>query len=298
MRHSRNRRGLVKVWLVICCMACALGRVTCVPPQEVGLDPARQPAGQPSLSRKSEPGPDAARFDTLFAYFQAANPALFSHLESLQKRRAKGETHWGLSYVAGTSGVGKSYVVRNVAMFDKAAAVTIKLSSLFRETLPDLQTLDGKIVFNRLPGAVAPDVQSVLDAIDPAKTFILIDDLDEVHEQTARAVLKALEIYVAQPRSGFGHVVVFGRPESFRPWLHDPERTVLPQVTQTPLILHGPEYRTSGDIEFRCQDYYGFKFDKEAPQAVIDDVVSQLDRFPFLRETMRPLAAGNLVLDD
>ena len=221
LRQAPRHRGLVKVWLVIFCTICAMGRVTCVPPQEVGLDPASQPDGQASLSQEPESRPDAARFDTLFAYFQAANPDLFSHFESLQKLRAKGKDHLGLSYVAGTSGVGKSYVVRNMVMFDKAVTETVKLSTMFAETLPDLQTLDGKRVFNQLPSATAFDVQGVVDAMAPEKIFVLIDDLDEVHERTAVVVLKALETYVAQPREGFKHFIVFGRPEAFWPWLHD-----------------------------------------------------------------------------
>jgi len=234
----------------------------------------------------------------LFAYFQAANPDLFSHLESLQRLHEQGKAHWGVSYVAGASGVGKSYVVRNMAMFDKAVTETIKLSAMFTETLPDLQTLDGKRVFNRLPSATAFDVQGVMDAMAPDKVFVLIDDLDEVQEQTAVVILKALETYVARPRAGFKHFIVFGRPESFWPWLHGSSQVIQSQVTHTPLTLQGPEYQTSGDVAFRCQDYYGFIFSKPAPASVIDDLNSQINRFPFLRDTMRPLSAGNLVIED
>lgn len=296
-RHQFRRRGLIKVWLVIFCMACALGRISCVPPQEVDLN---APTGEGLQDQSPQGGAlksGPARFDTLFAYFEAANPDLFSYFDSIQKLRAKGQDHWGVTYVAGTSGVGKSYVVRNVAMFDKAKTETIKLSSMFTETRPDLQTLDGRTVFNQLPSATAFDVQGIIEAMGPGKVFVLIDDLDEVHERTAVIILKALEAYVAQPRAGFKHFIVFGRPESFWPWLHESTQATLPQVTRTPLVLQGPEYQTSGDIAFRCQDYYGFKFSKPAPASVVDDLTSQINRFPFLRGTMRPLSAGNLVIE-
>ncbi|NQV35625.1 MAG: hypothetical protein HQ515_23225, partial [Phycisphaeraceae bacterium] len=81
------------------------------------------------------------------------------------------------------------------------------------------------------------------------------------------------------------------------PWLHESTQATLPQVTQTPLVLQGPEYQTAGDIAFRCQDYYGFKYSKPAPASVIHDLTSQINRFPFLRDTMRPLSAGNLVIE-
>jgi hypothetical protein len=249
-----------------------------------------------TLAPTFQQGP--ARFDTLFAYFKDANPDLFTHLEAIKQWHAQGHDHWGVSYVAGTSGVGKSYVVRNLDMFDKTVTQTIKLNGLFADTEPDLQSLDKEVVFNRLPGAAVFDVQSVLDVIDPNKAFVLLDDLDEVHEHTVVMILKALEQVVAKPQEGFKHFVVFGRPESFWPWLHDSKRSNLPQVTPTPIILQGPEYLTSGDAVCRCQDYYGFKFSKPAPKRVTDDVVNQLSRFPFLRDTIRPLSAGNFVLDD
>ena len=68
-------------------------------------------------------------------------------------------------------------------------------------------------------------------------------------------------------------------------------------MTHTPFTLQGPEYQTSGDIAFRCQDYYGFKYSKPAPTSVINDLTSQINRFPFLRDTMRPLSVGNLVIE-
>ena len=297
-RHQVRHRGLVKVWWVIFCTVCTLGRVTCVPPQEVDLDGSTPPGEERPLFREGGFRPGPARFETLFAYFEAANPELFSHFESVEGLRDKGKDHWGVSYVAGASGVGKSYVVRNVALFDRAVTETIKLSAMFPESLPDLQTLDGKTVFNRLPSATAFDVQGLVDAMGPDKVFVLIDDLDEVREQTALVILRALEAYVAKPREGFKHFFVFGRPESFWPWLHDSKHTTLAHVTHTPLTLQGPEYQTHGDIAFRCQDYYGFKYSKTAPEPVVDDVTTQLKRFPFLRETMRPLSAGNLVIED
>lgn len=292
-QYQYRHGGLVKVWLVIFCAVCATGRMTCVPPEEVDLNvtPDTQATDQPSRASHIKSGP--ARFDSLFQYFQAANPDLFSRFEALQKLYEKGKDHRGVTYVAGTSGVGKSYVVRNVAMFDKAVTETVKLSTIFTETLPDLQTLDGKVVFNRLPSGTAFDVQGLVEAMDPGKAFVLIDDLDEVREQTAEVILKALDTYVAKPGTGFKHFIVFGRPESFWPWLHDSR-----QVTRGPLVLQGPEYLTEGDIAFRCQDYYGFKYDRAAPDAVINDVISQLNRFPFLGDTMRPLSAGNMVIED
>jgi hypothetical protein len=311
-RHQSRRRGLIKVWLVIFCTICAVGRVSCVAPQEIDLNaqtregdqveaitveapPIEAPPIEAPRAEVLKPGP--ARFETLISYFEAANRDLFSHFESIQKLRAKREAHSGISYVAGASGVGKSFVVRHAGMFDKAVTETVKLSTMFTETRPDLQTLDGKRVFNQLPSATAFDVQGLVDAMGPEKVFVLIDDLDEVHERTAVVILKALETYVATPRAGFKHFFVFGRPESFWPWLRDSTQVTRPQVTHIPLTLQGPEYQTSGDIAFRCQDYYGFKFSKPAPPSVINDLTSQINRFPFLRDTMRPLFAGNLVIE-
>ncbi len=296
MRHDFNQ--LNKLWGGVVCVLCVVGLAVCVPVKPAGQISSTEAyeAIKPRLTPSFEPG--SARFDSLFAYFQAANPELFSHMKQIKRLFVQGQDFGGITYIAGTSGVGKSYVVRNLDMFDKTVTEKISLSELFSESLPDLQSIDGDCVFNRLPGSESFDVQRFMETVDADKAFILLDDLDEVHEQTAVAVLQALEDYVAQAHTDPRHFVVFGRPESFWPWLHDSKRTPLPRVTFTPLTLLGPEYQTHGDIAFRCSDYYGFKFTKPAPQSVIDDVVAQLTRFPFLRDTIRPLSAGNFVLDD
>jgi len=288
--QKMKQTNLTRVWLGVIGVVCVLGlAVNAVKKQaHKDLDTLAPATIELSLAPTFQQGP--ARFDTLFAYFKDANPDLFQHFEDVKRLYDQGRDHWGISYVAGTSGVGKSYVVRNLAMFDKAVTQTIKLSALFAETSPDLQSLDKEVVFNQLPSTLSFDVPAVMQDMDPNKAFILLDDLDEVHEDTAALILKALEQFVVKPHKGFRHFVVFGRPESFWPWLN--------HMSRTPRTLQGPEYLTSGDAEFRCQDYYGFKFKRPASGKVTDDVVSQLFRFPFLRDTMRPLSAGNYVLDD
>jgi hypothetical protein len=241
---------------------------------------------------------DAARFDHLWDYFKDANRELMSHLDRLKQLYRTGQNHAGATYIAGPSGVGKSYVIRQLDLPEQATTGPIKLATLFLETVPDLATLDGERIFNRLPGAASVSLEDLLPSQDAAqRAFILIDDLDEIHRESALQLLRSVEAAVRARTGGFLHVVVFGRPESFWPWLSHPERHPPAQVSPRPFLLQGPDFQTTGDVVFRCHDYYQWKYQQNAPPAVTNDLLAQLQRFGFLRPCFRPLATGNFVLD-
>ncbi|MHC4996099.1 MAG: hypothetical protein ACYTGQ_13720, partial [Planctomycetota bacterium] len=161
-----------------------------------------------------------ARFDHLADYFRDANPNLFARIENLKAAYADGRHSRGATYIAGVGGVGKSYLIGQLDLPEDATSVMIKLADLFGQARPDLTTLDGAHVFNTLPYAKTVSIQRLLDRHDAAdKAFVLVDDLDEIHPQTAQAILRGVEGYVtrqpSQPR--FVHFLVFGRPEAFAP---------------------------------------------------------------------------------
>lgn len=255
------------------------------------------------------------RKNTLRAYFEDANPKLFEHLRSIVEKHASGENHRGATYVAGSSGVGKSYLVGQLDMLPKeVTSDTVKLSEFFKneqcpfktEDAADLQSVDGKLVFNRLSRLTSPsefDLSKFIVAAGASKgddplSFILIDDLDEIHEDSAKVILERLEAFIRDTDNGFVHFIVFGRPEGFWPWLKHSDRTPPANVTNPPFVLEGPVYKTTGDLAFRCTDYHTYKYNSPAPDEVIRDFQAQLQKHRFLRYTIRPLSAGNFVLNE
>jgi hypothetical protein len=260
-----------------------------------------------------EEGP--ARFSDLPAYFKDANKELLQHLNSIAQKYSSHENHAGATYIAGPAGVGKSYFIDQLNMLPADDTTrSIKLSQLFKspvsafatEAAPDLRTSDGSITFNKLMRISQPtefDFDQFLvraGALRNGKImgFVLIDDLDEVHEDSARLILKELEEYLRNHKQGFVHFIVFGRPEGFSPWLKHRDRKSLLNVTNSPLVLQGPEYKTTGDLEFRCKDYYRWKYKNDAPQEVINNFRERVQKYAFLRYTIRPLSGGNFVLNE
>jgi hypothetical protein len=281
------------------------------PPEIVSIDELC------AIEKKLTPGlyEGPARQDSLLAYFEDANPRLFKHLRSIVKKHASGEEHRGATYIAGSSGVGKSYLIGQLDMLPKeVTSDTVKLSEFFKdkafpfetEEAADLQTVDGELIFNRLSRLTNPsefDVNKFIVAAGATKgdkplSFILIDDLDEIHEDSAKVILEELEAFINNSPDGFAHFVVFGRPEGFWPWLKHSDRTPPPNVTNPPFVLQGPVYETTGDLAFRANNYHIHKYHSLAPEEVISDFQGQLRQYPFLRYTIRPLSAGNFVLDE
>lgn len=240
-----------------------------------------------------------ARFDGLWDYFRDANPNLVSHLDKQIQKYHQGQSHCGVTYVAGASGVGKSYVIRQLGFPEDVTTDPIKLGKIFSEKSPDLQSLDEDVVFNSLPTSSGISIKRLLQRQQATdKAFVLIDDLDEIDEQSAHDLLQQLETYINTRPQGFKHFIVFGRPEGFWPWLNSPERSLSDNISQQPFTLVGPDFKTTGDIVFRCQDYYAWKYKQPAPEALVNEVLEQLERYPYLRYTFRPLSAGNFILDN
>ena len=256
-----------------------------------------------------------ARFSDLSAYFKDANKELMGHLTSVAQVYASGQDHRGATYVAGPAGVGKSYLIGQLDMLPaNATSRPIELSEWFKqpgpgfttESAPDLRTTDGRMVFNTLRHLSQPETfdfgRFLADAgalhDDRLMSFVLIDDLDEIHPKSAEVILRELETYLRGPGDGFVHFIVFGRPEGFWPWLKHSDRKPLANVTNTPFLLQGPVYETTGDIELRCAEYYQWAHEGDAPQGVIDDFRTQVQKYPFLRHTVRSLATGNFVLEE
>lgn len=247
-----------------------------------------------------------ARFNKLADFFRDANPTLFTRIQSLVTQHATGANSRGATYIAGVGGVGKSYVIGKLGLPEGATSEKIKLAEVFEGRLADLQTVDGERVLNRLPWTEDFSIEKLLaDHNATGKAFVLVDELDEIHEDIAVKVLRGIEEYVGQEGAagddGFVHFIVMGRPEAFWPWVSDAERVTPVGVTDRPMVLVGPEYQTVGDLAFRCRDYLGWKYDgtsAEDVEKVVAGFVARMQAHDFLRETVRPLFGGNVVIDE
>ncbi len=266
-----------------------------------------------------------ARQPDLETYYEVANPELITHLNTMAQSYVDGDTGAGVTYIMGTAGVGKSFAVRNVLNgFADTEKCSIELSDLFGDDVelldfsvvqtPDLATLDGQVTFNELPSIADPtafELTSLFAAAgcEVAGTLvplIVIDDVDEIHDISSAAILKALDRFILDGATGTGpfiHFIVVGRPEGFYTWLTDPDRTEDNNAILEIFTLSAPRYQTAGDLDFRIRGYLDFTEQLAGLETsgeldgYIDSVINGVASYPFLTYSMGNLAVGNVVIE-
>ena len=262
-------------------------------------------------------------YESLEAYYEAANPDLVAHLSSVASAYASGKREARITYLLGAAGVGKSFVTRNfTGAFEEAEQCLVLLAEAFVldeaslgfevEMVADLSTLDGSTVFNELPNVANPSDFDLLELLEAAGCFrdgaltplVILDGVDEIHNEASRLLLEALDDYVLSGAEGAGdfvHFLVSGRPEGFAHWLKAPERTKDNTAIVDQFDLTPPAYRTAGDLAYRVQSYLEFTR-MPLPQAEevedhIESFTAALVAYPFLRYSIGNLAAGNIVIE-
>ena len=257
----------------------------------------------------------SSQHQDLLSYYEAANPEIFAHLGSVAQRYRDGKKEKGATYVMGAPGVGKSFVARALTFLPEEQC-EIKLGDLFKyETQkldfevhirPDLATLDGETVLSHLPAAAQPNAftwDGLLTAAGCKKDgatvpLVIVDDLDELHNDTSMLILREVENLISRDSATedtFVHIVVFGRPESFVPWLKHANRIPPDEVWR--FFLQGPIYSTSGDLEFLCRNYYDFKDNSVPTRADIDHFIQLVTDHPSVTYSIRKLATANFVIE-
>jgi len=261
----------------------------------------------------------------LESYYAAANPELIDHFSALARDYEGGQAHAGVTYLTGAAGVGKSFAVRNVLTgFAEEDECSAALGDLFGEDagqlgfeiapLPDLTTVDGQLVFNELPaiaGLPEFDLDQLLTAAGCIRDstlvpLVVIDDLDELQDASATAILEAIDNFVLDGAPGAGtfvHFIVVGRSSAFGTWLTDPERTERNNEILQRFDLRAPTYRTAGDLDFRVQGYLDFTGQLEDTvasgelDAYVASVTDAVSTHPFLSYSTGNLALGNAVVE-
>jgi hypothetical protein len=271
-------------------------------------------------------GPAAA--DDLPTYFSLANPQLMSHIEEIKNAYLDGQTDQGLTYIWGSPGVGKSLITRNrLSDGFPGDSCLIKLGDVFNDesdTLsfevvnkPDLTTVDGQMAFDSLPTVAESneyDLESVLEVAGctgngGSAPLLIFDDIDEIHSETSRLVLKSLDEYVlqaAESDEAFVRVIVVGRAEGFAPWYQDSKRngSIVPLLQV--FHLNGPEFLTNGDLEVLANNQFAFVNGADTWQEMtedgkaaelIDGYVRYVEEHPSLSYSIRMLSIATFIAD-
>jgi serine/threonine-protein kinase len=258
---------------------------------------------------------DTSQYQSLLPYFEAANPQLFAHLEAVEQAYQDGQAQTEATYVMGAPGVGKSFVARALDQFPEDRRCEIALGDLFEHGVeklafevdeqPDLATLEGDFVLNRLPTIAEPKAFRLehlflaggCDQDGATVPLIIVDGLDELHSDSAMLILREVEHFVSQDseEGKFVHVVVFGRPESFVPWLKHASR--IPPDEVRGFLLEGPLYTTYGDLDFLVRNYYDFRGIGTPSQTDIDRFIQLVVEHPSLTYSIRKLATANFIIE-
>jgi hypothetical protein len=254
------------------------------------------------------------RYSHLLLYYREANPELFARVDSIAQAYESGQAHREATYVMGGPGVGKSYVAAALDQFPEADQCTIRMGELADSSgqgiafkmVPDLATLGGEWTFNELPTFADPEAFS-LDSLLAAggcvrhgqiAPLVIIDDLNEVHDESISLILKEIEAFISQPDAAdsFVHILVFGRPEAFAPWLRQYRRRP-PRELQVSEPLEGGTYTTSGDLEMTYSDCLDYRRMPAPSQEELDAFVQLVVDHPFLTYSIRILAVRNFVIE-
>jgi hypothetical protein len=254
------------------------------------------------------------RYPDLLPYYRESNHELFDHLDAIAQAYESGQAHRGATYVMGGPGVGKSYVSRALDQFPEADQCTIRMGEfadsggqgIAFKRVTDLATLDGAWTFNELPTFADPEAFT-LDSLlvaggcirhDQIAPLVIIDDLNEVHDESISLILKEVEAFISQPDAAdsFVHILVFGRPEAFAPWLRQYRRTP-PRALQVAQPLEGGTYTTSGDLEMTYSDCLDYRRMPAPSQEELDAFVRLVVDHPFLTYSIRILAVRNFVIE-
>jgi hypothetical protein len=254
------------------------------------------------------------RCSSLLEYFQDANPGLFDHLDSIADEYERGQPHRGATYVMGGPGVGKSTVATRLDQFSEDERCKVRMGEFAEsggqgidfEMRDDLVTLDGGLVFNQLPAFADPGAFT-LDGLLTAGgcvregrvvPLVILDDLNELHDESVWLLLKEVEAFISRKdeENPFVHVLVFGRPEAFAPWLRQP-RWSPPRSLQVPRSLEGPLYATTGDLDFTYRDYLDYHRKPAPTQDEIDAFIKLIADHPFLTYSIRALSVRNFVIE-
>lgn len=210
-----------------------------------------------------------ARFADLPSYYWSENQELRSRFAFARQQyeSPSDQPFRELTLVAGSAGVGKTFIKQNIFSKEYPADSICKFD--VKELLESWKAQDavedrpdlfcGDVILSRLPalkGDQPPLLRQYLEA--QSACFFVIDSLDEVHPDSYETVLTQIEQFVKESDRSFLHVVVLGRPLSFRNYWKSKYKD--PSAKDVSLfMLHPPQFRTTGDLMVSSWNYHTWK---------------------------------------
>lgn len=209
------------------------------------------------------PGP--ARFEKLEDYYWAANPALRRRLDDGIAAYSTDDHHpfRAMTIVAGSAGVGKTFVKRGVYndTVPPESVWKIDAHELLEQWIdkgwstkkPDVHHEDR--VISQLASLTPAGRKEFIQLLHRRKeAFFVVDSLDEIHPDDDSFILSELEKLVFHSDRSFIHVVVFGRPLAFRQHWKSLRHEYEPINVQS-YLLSPPDFRTTGDLLVSSWNY-------------------------------------------
>jgi hypothetical protein len=139
--------------------------------------------------------------------------------------------------------------------------------------------------------------------------LIIFDDIDEIHSETSKLILKSLDQFileVAESNEEFVHVIVVGRSEGFAPWYQDSKRSEGIAQYLSVFHLNGPRFLTTGDLELLANNQYSFVYgadtweemnQDERAAGLVDGYIRFVEQHSFLSYSIRQLAIAIIITD-
>lgn len=294
--HAKYRLG----WAIVTCI-CAMFAVGAsgwiLKYQIYHQKEMKRPMSQPNWS-----APDVSKAKSLWELFAAANPAL------LDAAAPKSGAH--LVFVMGAAGEGKGLVVDHLEATHPNAVVRrlcqrnggpCKDTNAIKYLLkPELTYgANGEHSFNEMSAIDHFDETEFFRGFD-ASPLVLIDDLDEIHPDSATSLLNKLAEYISKAASNT-QVLVFGRPEAFAPFYRatNPSNRdrLSPHVDIAP-----PAYNTQREFELLAADWAAYIKRKKGiqldhPEKVGARLFEYARRWNWVYESVHSLYLGNFLCE-
>ena len=272
----RMNRPLSNAWAYFCAIACLLLAANCVDLRAADHSELTKPHSESSdeielltqIEQRVLPlplVPGLARFEKLEDYYWAANPALRRRLDDGIAAFSADElrSFRAMTLVAGSAGVGKTFVKRGVYndKVPRQSVWKIDARELLEQWIdkglaakkPDVHHKDQ--VISELTSLTPAGRKAFIDLLHSQKeAFFVVDSLDEIHPDDDSFILSELEKLVLHGDRSFIHVVVFGRPLAFRKYWNSLRHQHEPINVQS-YLLSPPDFRTTGDLLVSSWNY-------------------------------------------
>ncbi|OJJ18710.1 hypothetical protein BKI52_24205 [marine bacterium AO1-C] len=259
--------------------------------------------------------PGKARFLNNQTHYFNVNDRLKSRLETIKLKATRDSLYASITYVTASAGAGKSWIGLGITkqVFGKKMKM-ISLRKLFVKPItpitginvsqkPDLKmrvTLPG-VAENPVTVSEMPyfeiSIEQLLKITGASKErIVVIDDLDEIHPQASKQILRKLENYYRSATKPSISFIVFGRPEAFYPHLNNTHRRSFREVKV--VNLQTPIYKNKSELKVRFDNWATRKLrDQSQKVDIFGQALKYFKQFPYLVLSLSNASSSDKVFD-